>query len=195
MDEVEESMERVIAGPQRKGRVMTEAERTTIAYHESGHALVGHILEHSDPVHKISIVSRGQALGYTLQLPQEDHFLKTKNEMLDELAVFLGGRVAEELMCDDITSGASNDLERATKMAREMVTRLGMSEELGTQVFGEAQHQCSLVAITPIIRITPRRRRVASISRFSALCVRPIVVRSRSWTPSRSARSDGEGAA
>ena len=144
MDEVEESMERVIAGPQRKGRVMTEAERTTIAYHESGHALVGHILEHSDPVHKISIVSRGQALGYTLQLPQEDHFLKTKNEMLDELAVFLGGRVAEELMCDDITSGASNDLERATKMAREMVTRLGMSEELGTQVFGEAQHQVFL---------------------------------------------------
>ena len=144
MDEVEESMERVIAGPQRKGRVMTEAERTTIAYHESGHALVGHILEHSDPVHKISIVSRGQALGYTLQLPQEDHFLKTKNEMLDELAVFLGGRVAEELMCDGITSGASNDLERATKMAREMVTRLGMSEELGTQVFGEAQHQVFL---------------------------------------------------
>ena len=144
MDEVEESMERVIAGPQRKGRVMTEAERTTIAYHESGHALVGHILEHSDPVHKISIVSRGQALGYTLQLPQEDHFLKTKNEMLDELAVFLGGRVAEELTCDDITSGASNDLERATKMAREMVTRLGMSEELGTQVFGEAQHQVCL---------------------------------------------------
>ena len=144
MDEVEESMERGIAGPQRKGRVMTEAERTTIAYHESGHALVGHILEHSDPVHKISIVSRGQALGYTLQLPQEDHFLKTKNEMLDELAVFLGGRVAEELMCDDITSGASNDLERATKMAREMVTRLGMSEELGTQVFGEAQHQVFL---------------------------------------------------
>ncbi|MDB1872459.1 ATP-dependent zinc metalloprotease FtsH [Collinsella aerofaciens] len=144
MDEVEESMEHVIAGPQRKGRVMTEAERTTIAYHESGHALVGHILEHSDPVHKISIVSRGQALGYTLQLPQEDHFLKTKNEMLDELAVFLGGRVAEELMCDGITSGASNDLERATKMAREMVTRLGMSEELGTQVFGEAQHQVFL---------------------------------------------------
>ncbi len=144
MDEVEESMERVIAGPQRKGRVMTDAERTTIAYHESGHALVGHILEHSDPVHKISIIARGQALGYTLSLPTEDHFLKTKNEMLDELAVFLGGRVAEELMCDDITSGASNDLERATKMAREMVTRLGMSKELGTQVFGEAQHQVFL---------------------------------------------------
>ena len=144
MSEVEESMERVIAGPQRKGRVMSDKERTTIAYHESGHALVGHILENSDPVHKISIISRGQALGYTMQLPAEDHFLKTKNEMLDELAVFLGGRVAEELMCEDITSGASNDLERATKMAREMVTRLGMSEELGTQVFGEAQHQVFL---------------------------------------------------
>ncbi|MBE6469421.1 MAG: ATP-dependent metallopeptidase FtsH/Yme1/Tma family protein [Coriobacteriaceae bacterium] len=144
MDEIEESMERVIAGPQRKSRVMTEKERSIIAYHESGHALVGHILDNSDPVHKISIVSRGQALGYTLQLPAEDHFLKTRGEMLDELAVFLGGRVAEELMCDDITSGASNDLERATKMAREMVTRLGMSEALGTQVFGEAQHQVFL---------------------------------------------------
>ena len=144
MDEIEESMERVIAGPERKTRVMTETERSVIAYHESGHALVGHVLEHSDPVHKITIIPRGQALGYTMQLPTEDHFLKTRNEMLDELAVFLGGRVAEELMCADITSGASNDLERATKMAREMVTRLGMSEELGTQVFGEAQHQVFL---------------------------------------------------
>lgn len=144
MDEIEESMERVMAGPQRKSRVMSEAERTTIAYHESGHALVGHVLDNADPVHKISIISRGQALGYTMQLPAEGHFLKTRREMLDELAVFLGGRVAEELMCADITSGASNDLERATKMAREMVTRLGMSEELGTQVFGEAQHQVFL---------------------------------------------------
>lgn len=144
MDEIEESVERVIAGPERKTRVMTETERSVIAYHESGHALVGHVLEHSDPVHKITIIPRGQALGYTMQLPTEDHFLKTRNEMLDELAVFLGGRVAEELMCADITSGASNDLERATKMAREMVTRLGMSEELGTQVFGEAQHQVFL---------------------------------------------------
>lgn len=144
MDEIEGSMERVMAGPQRKSRVMSEAERTTIAYHESGHALVGHVLDNADPVHKISIISRGQALGYTMQLPAEDHFLKTRREMLDELAVFLGGRVAEELMCTDITSGASNDLERATKLAREMVTRLGMSEELGTQVFGEAQHQVFL---------------------------------------------------
>ena len=144
MDEVEEAMERVIAGPQRKSRVMTDRERATIAYHESGHALVGHILENSDPVHKISIISRGQALGYTLQLPEEDHFLNTRDGMLDQIAVLLGGRTAEELFCDDITTGASNDLERATKIARQMVTRLGMSEALGTQVFGEAQHQVFL---------------------------------------------------
>ena len=144
MDEIEEAMERVIAGPQKKSRVMTEQERRTIAYHECGHALVGHVLENSDPVHKISIISRGQALGYTLQLPEEDHFLKTRVGMLDEIAVLLGGRTAEELFCDDITTGASNDLERATKMAREMVTRYGMSEELGTQVFGEAQHEVFL---------------------------------------------------
>ena len=144
MDEVEEAMERVIAGPERKSRVMTAKERTTIAYHESGHALVGHVLENSDPVHKISIIARGQALGYTLQLPEEDHFLNTRDGMLDQIAVLLAGRTAEELFCDDITTGASNDLERATKIARQMVTRLGMSEALGTQVFGEAQHEVFL---------------------------------------------------
>ena len=144
MPEIEEAMERVIAGPEKKGRVMTEAERRTIAYHESGHALVGHLLENADLVHKISIISRGQALGYTLSLPEEDHFLETRRGMLDDLAVFLGGRTAEELFCDDITTGASNDLERATKMAREMVTRYGMSEALGTQVYGEAQHEVFL---------------------------------------------------
>ena len=144
MDEIEEAMERVIAGPERKSRVLTEKERKTIAYHESGHALVGHVLENSDPVHKISIISRGQALGYTLQLPEEDHFLSTRNGMLDQIAVLLAGRTAEELFCDDITTGASNDLERATKMARQMVTRLGMSDALGAQVFGEAQHQVFL---------------------------------------------------
>ncbi len=143
-EEIEEAMERTIAGPERKSRVMTEGERKTIAYHESGHALVGHVLENSDPVHKISIISRGQALGYTMQLPTEDHYLETRNGMLDQIAVLLAGRTAEELCCGDITTGASNDLERATKMAREMVTRYGMSEELGTQVFGEAQHQVFL---------------------------------------------------
>ncbi|MDO5107018.1 MAG: ATP-dependent zinc metalloprotease FtsH [Coriobacteriaceae bacterium] len=143
-DEVEEAMERVIAGPERKSRVITEKERRTIAFHESGHALVGHVLDNSDPVHKISLVSRGRALGYTMQLPEEDRFLKTREEMLDEIAVLLGGRTAEELFCDDITTGASNDLERATKMAREMVTRYGMTEALGAQIFGEAQHEVFL---------------------------------------------------
>jgi cell division protease FtsH len=144
MDEIEEAMERVLAGPEKKTRVMTEAERKTIAYHECGHALVGHVLENSDPVHKISIIARGRALGYTLQLPEEDHFLETRGGMLDQIAVLLAGRTAEELFCDDITTGASNDLERATKMAREMVTRYGMSAELGTQVYGEAQHEVFL---------------------------------------------------
>ncbi|HIY79214.1 MAG TPA: ATP-dependent zinc metalloprotease FtsH [Candidatus Olsenella excrementavium] len=143
-DEVEEAMERVMAGPERKSRVITEGERRVIAYHESGHALVGHVLAHSDPIHKISIVSRGQALGYTMQIPEEDHFLETRDGMLDQIAVLLGGRTAEELFCDDVTTGASNDLERATKLARTMVTRYGMSDELGAQVFGEAQHEVFL---------------------------------------------------
>ena len=137
-DEVEESMERVIAGPQRKGRVMTDAEKRTIAYHESGHALVGHLLEHADPIHKISIIARGQALGYTLSIPEEDRFLQAKSEMIDNLAMFLGGRTAEEIVNDgDVTTGASNDLERATKTAKAMVTRYGMSNVLGHQVYGE----------------------------------------------------------
>ncbi|MDR2587738.1 MAG: ATP-dependent zinc metalloprotease FtsH, partial [Coriobacteriales bacterium] len=144
MTELEDAMEREIAGPERKSRIMTEKEKRTIAYHESGHALVGHILENSDPVHKISIISRGQALGYTLSLPSEDRFLSSRNEMYDDLAVFLGGRVAEEIFCDDITTGASNDLERATKMARQMVTRYGMTEALGSQVYGEANHEVFL---------------------------------------------------
>lgn len=142
--EVQESMERVIAGPERKGRVMDEQTRKTIAYHESGHALVGHLLEHADPVHKISIISRGRALGYTLSIPQEDKMLNSRNEMRDDLAVFLGGRVAEELFCDDITTGASNDLERATKMARSMVTNYGMSSDLGVQIFGQPNHEVFL---------------------------------------------------
>ena len=141
--EVSESMERVIAGPERKGRVLDEHTKHTIAYHESGHALVGHLLDHADPVHKISIISRGRALGYTLSIPKEDKVLNSRNEMLDELAVFMGGRVAEEIFCDDVTTGASNDLERASKMARAMVTQYGMSP-LGTQVFGQPNHEVFL---------------------------------------------------
>ena len=144
MREVNESMERVIAGPERKGRVLDEHTKRTIAYHESGHALVGHLLEHADPVHKISIISRGRALGYTLSIPDEDKVLSSVSEMRDQLAVFLGGRVAEEIFCEDITTGASNDLERATKMARAMVTQYGMSSELGAQVFGQPNHEVFL---------------------------------------------------
>ncbi len=143
MREVSESMERVIAGPERKGRVLTDKTKTTIAYHESGHALVGHLLDHADPVHKISIISRGRALGYTLSIPDEDKVLNSLSEMKDELAVFMGGRVAEEIFCDDITTGASNDLERASKMARAIVTQYGMSP-LGTQVFGQPNHEVFL---------------------------------------------------
>ena len=144
MKEVSESMERVIAGPERKGRVMDDKTKRTIAFHESGHALVGYTLPQADPVHKISIISRGRALGYTLSIPKEDKVLSTLGEMRDELAVFMGGRVAEEIFCDDVTTGASNDLERATKMARAIVTQYGMSPELGTQVFGQPNHEVFL---------------------------------------------------
>lgn len=142
--EVQDSMERVIAGPERKGRVLDPVTKKTIAYHESGHALVGHLLPQADPVHKISIISRGRALGYTLSIPDEDKVLNSRNQIRDELAVFLGGRVAEEIFCDDITTGASNDLERATKMARSMVTNYGMSDELGAQIFGQPNHEVFL---------------------------------------------------
>jgi cell division protease FtsH len=141
--EISESLERVIAGPERKGRVMNDKTKNTIAYHESGHALVGHSLEHADPVHKISIISRGRALGYTLSIPDEDKVLNSLSEMNDELAVFMGGRVAEEIFTGDITTGASNDLERATKMARAMVTQYGMSP-LGMLVFGQPNHEVFL---------------------------------------------------
>ena len=144
MDEVRESMERVIAGPERKGRVIDESTRKTIAYHESGHALVGHLLEHADPVHKISIISRGRALGYTMSIPSEDKVMNSLREMHDQLAVLLGGRTAEEIFCEDITTGASNDLERATKIARSMVTQYGMSSELGAQIFGQPNHEVFL---------------------------------------------------
>ncbi|MDO4183543.1 MAG: ATP-dependent zinc metalloprotease FtsH [Coriobacteriia bacterium] len=144
MQEVNESMERSIAGPERKSRVMKPETKRIISYHESGHALVGHSLEHADPVHKISIISRGRALGYTLSIPEEDKVLNSVGEMKDQLAMMLGGRVAEELFCGDFTTGASNDLERATKIARSMVTQYGMSPELGHMIFGQPNHEVFL---------------------------------------------------
>ena len=142
--EVSESMERVIAGPERKSRVIDDETKRIISYHESGHALIGHLLPKADPVHKISIISRGRALGYTMSIPKEDKVLNSYGEMMDELCVFMGGRVAEEIFCDDVTTGASNDLERATKMARQIVTQYGMSSTLGAQVFGEPNHEVFL---------------------------------------------------
>ena len=132
---------RVIAGPEKKTRVMSEKERLITAYHEMGHAIVGHFLEHSDPVHKISIISRGQALGYTISMPPEDKFLTTRAELTDTMAMTLGGRAAEEIVFGEITTGASNDLEKVTATAKQMVMRFGMSEKLGPRVFGHDHGQ------------------------------------------------------
>jgi cell division protease FtsH len=140
-DELEEGIMRVIAGPEKKTRVMSEKERLITAYHEMGHALVAHFLEHSDPVHKISVISRGQALGYTISMPQEDRFLTTRAELKDAMAMTLGGRAAEELVFGEITTGASNDIEKVTATAKQMVMRFGMSEKLGPRVFGHDHGQ------------------------------------------------------
>jgi cell division protease FtsH len=136
MLELEEGIMRVIAGPEKKSRVMSEKERLVTAYHELGHAIVGHLLPNSDPVHKVSIISRGQALGYTISLPTEDKFLTTRAELNDTMAMTLGGRAAEEIVFSEITTGASNDLEKVTETAKQMVMRFGMSERLGPRVFG-----------------------------------------------------------
>jgi len=141
MEELEEGIMRVIAGPEKKTRVMSEKERLITAYHEMGHAIVGHVLPNCDPVHKVSIISRGQALGYTISLPTEDKFLTTRAELADTMAMTLGGRAAEEIVFSEITTGASNDLEKVTATAKQMVMRYGMSERLGPRVFGHDQSQ------------------------------------------------------
>ncbi len=141
MVELEEGIMRVIAGPEKKTRVMSEKERLVTAYHEMGHAIVGHRLPNCDPVHKISIISRGQALGYTIALPGEDKFLTTRAELTDNMAMTLGGRAAEEIVFSEITTGASNDLEKVTESAKAMVMRYGMSERLGPRVFGHDRSQ------------------------------------------------------
>lgn len=145
MEELEAAIDRVIAGPERKSRLISEKEKEIIAYHESGHALVAKLLPNCDPVHKISIIPRGNAaLGYTLQLPTQDRYLISKVELMDRLAVLLGGRVAEDIVFKDVTTGAQNDLERATKIARQMVTEFGMSESLGPVTLGRKEHQIFL---------------------------------------------------
>jgi cell division protease FtsH len=136
MANLEESIDRVMAGPERKSVLLSEKERKLIAYHEGGHALVGHALPNADPVHKITIIPRGRALGYTASAPQEDKFLVTRSEMMDQLAMLLGGRTAEELVFHEPTTGAANDIEKASSIARGMVTEYGMSERLGARKFG-----------------------------------------------------------
>ena len=140
-NELEEGIMRVIAGPEKKTRIMSEKERKITAYHEMGHAIVGHLLPNCDPVHKVSVISRGQALGYTISLPAEDKFLTSRAELTETMAMTLGGRAAEELVFNEVTTGASNDLEKVTGTAKQMVMRFGMSERLGPRVFGHDRGQ------------------------------------------------------
>ncbi len=145
MEDLEEGIERVMAGPERKSRLISEHEKKIIAYHETGHAIVAKILPGADPVHKISIIPRGHAaLGYTLQLPEKDRFLMSKSELMNRIAILLSGRVSEEIVFNDVTSGAANDLERATETARQMVTQLGMSETLGLVKLGNKREEIFL---------------------------------------------------
>ena len=137
MPQLEEAIDRVIAGPERKSRIMSENDKRVIAYHEGGHALVGHALPDADPIHKISIIARGRALGWTLALPTEDKYLTTRSALRDQLAMLLGGRTAEELIFQDPTTGAANDIERASQIARAMVTEYGMSDDIGPQQLGQ----------------------------------------------------------
>lgn len=138
MTDVFQSIEKVLLGPERKSYVMSPAEKKVTAYHEAGHALVAKMLPNADPVHKISIISRGSAGGYTLKLPLEDRRLHKRAEFIDDLAVLLGGFVTEKETFGDVTTGASDDLKKCTRLARDLVTRFGMSEKLGPRIFGEA---------------------------------------------------------
>lgn len=145
MEDLEEGIERVMAGPERKSRLINDHEKKIIAYHETGHAIVAKILPGADPVHKISIIPRGHAaLGYTLQLPEEDRFLMSKSELMNRIAILLSGRVSEEIVFNDVTSGAASDLDRATEIARQMVTQLGMSETLGLVKLGKKREEIFL---------------------------------------------------
>lgn len=144
MSEIDEAIDRVIAGPQKKSRVISEKERKIVAYHESGHVIVGYYCDHADTVHKVTIVPRGQAGGYAMMLPKEDRYLATKSELLDRVTGLLGGRVAEEVVFGEVSTGASNDFERATAIVRSMITEYGMSEKLATMQFGRSQGQVFL---------------------------------------------------
>lgn len=144
MTEMEEAITRVIAGPEKRSRVITEKDRRLVAYHEAGHAVVARLLPNADPVHQVSIVPRGRAGGYTLTLPKDDKYYISRSELMDEITMLLGGRVAEQLVIDDISTGASNDIQRASQMARKMVTEYGMSDDLGPITYGSNQDEVFL---------------------------------------------------
>ena len=144
MSDCEEAIDRVIAGPERRSRIISQKEKEIVAYHESGHAVVGGMLPNANPVHKVTIISRGMALGVTMQLPTEDRYLMTRAEIIDQITGLLGGRVAEEIQFKEVTTGASNDFEKATELARRMVTQYGMSSQLGTVQYGRGNHQVFL---------------------------------------------------
>ena len=165
MELIDEAIDRVMAGPQRKSRVLTDHERKVIAYHESGHALVGHVLQHTDPIHKVSIIARGRALGWTLALPEQDRYLRTRSQLHDDLAMLLGGRTAEEMIFGDPTTGRADDIDRVTTLARSMVTEYGMSDELGPLKLGQAtgrsvlgQEHGTRGQLLPVGRRSHRRR-------------------------------------
>ena len=143
-DELMESVDRVTMGPERRSRVISQHEKEIVAYHEGGHALVGHLLTHADPVQKISIISRGMAAGYTKSLPTEDRMFYSRPQLMDRIAMALGGRVAEEVTFGEVTTGASNDLEQVTGIARAMVTRYGMSGKLLPRTFGKREEMVFL---------------------------------------------------
>jgi ATP-dependent Zn protease len=159
---------RVIAGPEKKTRVMSEKERRVTAFHEMGHALVAHYLENTDPVHKISVISRGQALGYTISLPTEDKFLTTRAELSDTMAMTLGGRAAEEIVFGEVTTGASNDLEKVTATAKQMVMRFGMSRSSARACSATTTASRSWAASSRPSRTTPTRSRARSTTRSAA---------------------------
>ena len=144
MLDLEKATDKVIAGPERKSRVMPAKEKEIVAYHEVGHAIVAFACKNADPVHKISILPRGRALGYTLQLPVEDKYLQSREDMINQIKILMGGRIAEELIFNEITSGASNDIERATDIARAFICNYGMSKKLGTRKYGKNQNQVFL---------------------------------------------------
>lgn len=143
-EDIEEAIDRVLAGPEKRSRVITEHERRLVAYHESGHAVIGHYVQHAETVHKVTIIPRGMAGGYTVTLPKEDRYFMTRQEMLDRICGLLGGRVAEEIVLNEISTGAANDIERVTEIARQMVTQFGMSDKLGPMQYGRSSGQIFL---------------------------------------------------